>query len=73
MACKKKTPSHIGRTPQGDAGEEVSHGETAPKAGRDAYPCLLVNLDALSIRARGYQKARCRAPFGEISGGLQLK
>ena len=38
--------------PQGSAGKKVSHGETTKTVGCDAYPCLLVNLDAVSVKGR---------------------
>jgi hypothetical protein len=41
----------------------VSHGETAPKAGRDAYPCLFVDLDVSGLEPGPSTRAQRRALF----------
>ena len=49
--------------PQDRAGKKVSHCETTMAVGCDAYPCLLVNLDAVSMEGRWQKHARDSMPL----------
>jgi hypothetical protein len=49
--------------PQDGVRKKVGHGETAQKAGRDAYPCLLVDLYVVDVEGWGQKRARDSTPF----------
>jgi hypothetical protein len=41
--------SHLGEAPKENTREEVNHGETAKSMGRDAYPNLFIDFDAMHV------------------------
>lgn len=49
--------------PQDSAGNKGSHGETTKTVGCDAYPCLLVELDAVSVKGRWQKHASDSMPI----------
>jgi hypothetical protein len=57
----KDTPD-LWKAPQRCARKEMIHYDTAPKAGRDAYPCLFVDLDVADIGAWRHQHSGNSTP-----------